>query len=220
MKVFKAIILVVLPVVTIFLYFVNPDRPGRLVFTLFMLFFIFERTWEGLYTSREKEKNKIEGDWTLSVSIVSYIILGAFCLCEFYLIKRDLNLIVTLSAAAIYLAALFLRLWAVNTLGNQWSVHIIGSDKLNTDRQLIKKGPYRFMRHPVYLGIILEQTSVPLAANLYWTFAVVLLITIPLQCLKAKLEELEMQKYLKEKYTQYMRETPRFNMFYKLFRKK
>jgi len=78
----------------------------------------------------------------------------------------------------------------MKSLGDQWSVHIIGTDKLAGKRRLVVAGPYRYIRHPVYLGIILEQICIPLIANLYYAAAVMALFTIPFQAMKAKMEEI------------------------------
>lgn len=220
MKFLKGIILLGLPVVTILFYLMNPGREGRLIFSIFILFVIFERVWEGLYTSKDKKIDKIEGDWTLPVSIISYILLIVFCLFEFYLVRRITNLYVTWLALFTYSFALFLRLWAVKSLGNQWSVHIIGTNKIEADRRLVKSGPYKYVVHPVYLGIILEQVSIPLVANLYYAALIILSFTIPFQFLKARLEEKEMERYLGEEYVKYKAFTPRFNLIRGLLKSK
>jgi protein-S-isoprenylcysteine O-methyltransferase Ste14 len=212
MKLLKGIIFLGLPIAAVMFYLMNPGRDGRLTFSIFILFVIFERVWEGLYTSKDKQLDKIEGDWTLPVSIISYILLIVFCLFEFYLVQRDINLYVTGLALFTYLFALSLRLWAVKSLGNQWSVHIIGTNKIEAERRLIKSGPYKYVVHPVYLGIILEQVSIPLVANLYYVSLIILCFAIPFQFLKARLEEKEMEKYLGEEYTKYRTFTPRFNL--------
>jgi len=220
MKLLKGIILLGLPIATVLFCLMNPGREGRLIFSIFILFVIFERVWEGLYTSKDKKIDKIEGDWTLPVSIISYILLIVFCLLEFYLVKRNINLYVTWLAFFAYSFALFLRLWAVKSLGNQWSVHIIGINKIEADRRLIKSGPYKYIIHPVYLGIILEQVSIPLVANLYYVFLIFACLTIPFQFLKARLEEKEMESYLGEAYVKYKTLTPRFNFILGLLKAK
>lgn len=213
MKILKLIALIGLPLTVTLLYVIGYDRRGNGIFTAFMLFVIFERVWEGLYTSRDKDRDTLEGDWTLPVSVCSYILLVELCLIEFYTVKTALNVGVLAVAAIMYFFALFLRLWAVRSLGKQWSVHITGRDKLSGERRLIQAGPYRYIAHPVYLGIILEQLSIPLIAGLYYTFAIVACFAIPFQFLKAKIEETEMRRYLGESYGAYIQRTPRFNLF-------
>ena len=211
MKVLKIFTLVGLPLIAAIFYFMNPGCLNREIFTGFILFIIFERVWESLYLSKDKDKDKVEGDWTLIASILSYIFLILLCLIEFYATARGSNIAITVAAIFSYFAALFLRLWAVKSLGDQWSIHIIGEDKLS-NRRLINDGPYRYMRHPVYLGIIIEQISIPLVFNLYWASLVIALVSISLNLKKTNLEECEMEKRFGEDYTKY-KTIPRFNIF-------
>jgi protein-S-isoprenylcysteine O-methyltransferase Ste14 len=40
-------------------------------------------------------------------------------------------------------------------LGRNWSGFVM----IKQDHELIQRGPYRFVRHPIYTGIILEVVS-------------------------------------------------------------
>ncbi|MFA6321004.1 MAG: isoprenylcysteine carboxylmethyltransferase family protein [Candidatus Omnitrophota bacterium] len=215
MLIMKVIMLLGVPFLTLFLYFNNPSISGRTVFSLFILFVIFERVWEGLYTSKDKDMNNIEGDWTLPASMLSYIFLVIFCLAEFYKVDRQYNNYLTSIGICMYIAALYLRLWAVNSLGDQWSVHIIGKEKLVGHRKLVTKGPYKYIRHPVYIGIVLEQIGIPLIFNLFYTAIIIGFFSITLQLIKSGLEEKEMKSRLGKTYEDYLKNTARFNPFFK-----
>lgn len=60
---------------------------------------------------------------------------------------------------AFYVALQALRYWAIASLGRYWTTRIITLPSA----PLITRGPYRFMRHPNYLVVILEITALPLA---------------------------------------------------------
>ena len=62
-------------------------------------------------------------------------------------------------AAAAYLAAQGLRLWTLLSLGRYWTTRII----VVPGAPLVRKGPYRFLRHPNYLVVSLEIALLPLA---------------------------------------------------------
>jgi protein-S-isoprenylcysteine O-methyltransferase Ste14 len=49
------------------------------------------------------------------------------------------------------LAGLLVMLWARVVLGRNWS----GGVNLKQDHELIMRGPYRFVRHPIYSGLLL-----------------------------------------------------------------
>ncbi len=61
-------------------------------------------------------------------------------------------------ALAAALAAQALRWWAVATLGRRWNTRII----VVPDEAPRVAGPYRFLRHPNYLAVLVEATAVPL----------------------------------------------------------
>lgn len=62
-------------------------------------------------------------------------------------------------AAVAYLAVQGLRLWTLTSLGRYWTTRII----VVPDAPLVRKGPYRFIRHPNYLVVVLEIALLPLA---------------------------------------------------------
>ena len=62
---------------------------------------------------------------------------------------------------AFYAALQALRYWAIASLGPYWTTRIITLPSA----PLVTRGPYRFMRHPNYLVVILEITALPLAFN-------------------------------------------------------
>lgn len=56
------------------------------------------------------------------------------------------------------LAAQGLRYWAVATLGRRWNTRVIALP----DVPPVTSGPYRLMRHPNYLAVIMEMVCVPM----------------------------------------------------------
>jgi methyltransferase len=52
----------------------------------------------------------------------------------------------------------FLRLWVIATLGRFWTTRIISI----AEEPLVRRGPYRYIRHPNYLVVIGEIALLPL----------------------------------------------------------
>ena len=67
------------------------------------------------------------------------------------------------AAASITLlaAATALRWWSMHSLGRWWNVRAVVPD----DLEPIQDGPYRFIRHPNYLAVIVEFAALPAAAG-------------------------------------------------------
>ncbi|SDR93306.1 alkylresorcinol O-methyltransferase [Microlunatus soli] len=56
------------------------------------------------------------------------------------------------------LAAQALRWWCIGTLGRQWNTRIIVVPGLG----LVRRGPYRWLRHPNYVAVVVEGIALPL----------------------------------------------------------
>ncbi len=73
------------------------------------------------------------------------------------------------------------KAWIIISLGKFWTTKIYRIASLS----LIKKGPYKYLKHPNYLLVIAEIVVIPLAFHLYYTAiiftvlnAVILLVRI------------------------------------------
>ena len=66
------------------------------------------------------------------------------------------------------LGAQALRYWSVASLGSRWNTRIIVFPGMPP----VKRGPYRFMRHPNYLAVIVEIACVPLIRGCWMTAVV------------------------------------------------
>lgn len=55
-----------------------------------------------------------------------------------------------ITGAAICVAGLVFTLWARHTLAGNWSSDVT----FKQDHELIRRGPYRFVRHPIYTGLL------------------------------------------------------------------
>ncbi len=60
-----------------------------------------------------------------------------------------------------------LRFWVMASLGPYWTTRIITLP----DAPLVKRGPYRFLKHPNYVVVVLEVALLPLALGA-WSLAV------------------------------------------------
>ena len=86
-------------------------------------------------------------------------------LAEVYLLKRPFLPGLTSAAAILLAAGQSLRYAAIHQLGWRWSVRIFTLP----GQKLEAGGIYRYIRHPNYLGVILEIAAVPLIHSAYLT---------------------------------------------------
>jgi methyltransferase len=69
---------------------------------------------------------------------------------------------------ALLVASHALRWWCVSSLGRQWCTRIVVVPGLSA----VTAGPYRFLRHPNYLAVVLEGIALPLVHTAWVTAAV------------------------------------------------
>jgi methyltransferase len=67
-----------------------------------------------------------------------------------------------------YVVLQVLRVWTVVSLGPFWTTRIITL----ADAPLVRRGPYRFVRHPNYLIVACEIVLLPLVFGEFWVAAV------------------------------------------------
>src|SRR5688500_8920202 len=65
---------------------------------------------------------------------------------------------------ALFLVLQALRAWILVALGPRWTTRII----VTPGEMLVRRGPYRFLRHPNYAVVVGEIACLPLAFGLVW----------------------------------------------------
>ena len=65
----------------------------------------------------------------------------------------------------LYFLILVFKAWVILSLGKFWNTKIYHISNL----PLVKKGPYRYIKHPNYMIVIAEIAVIPLAFHLYFT---------------------------------------------------
>ncbi|MGH7175023.1 MAG: methyltransferase family protein [Minisyncoccia bacterium] len=103
--------------------------------------------------------------------------------------------------AVLCVLGIALAFWARFYLGRNWGM--AGSVKDNPE--LVTGGPYRFIRHPIYTGIILAMAGSALTAGLWW--AVVLVVAGVYFIMSARKEEALMAGTFPAEYSAYKART-------------
>ena len=175
----------------------------RQIFTIFVLLFVItvsvERLWWTFLNDREKEKGKVKAKWSLSIMTIAHTVVIIGSIVEYFVIERDILFLVTLLGVCIFIVAFWLRRLSAKTLGKYQSLQI----EIRNNHRLIKEGPYKYMRHPWYLSIILEVLSITLILNVYWSFLFVVLVYFPILLVRVHFEEKAMIEILGDEYIEY-----------------
>jgi protein-S-isoprenylcysteine O-methyltransferase Ste14 len=112
------------------------------------------------------------------------------------------------TAAALCIAGLLVALWARVILGRNWS----GMVTLKEGHELVERGPYRFVRHPIYTGMLAMFFATALVQRHLAGFAGVLLMFASFW-IKLGFEENLMLQQFPERYAAYRQRTKRIIPF-------
>jgi len=143
-------------------------------------------------TQKEKLKNLVLSVILLAAVVCVFMLLGSGS------IPDDVNpvlwkgtLPVALCADVVVGLGLFLLVWARRTLGPNWSANVGKTG----DSELVTRGPYAYVRHPIYSGFIVLVLGT--AAAYGRLIGVLILVTC---CLGLFIKASKEESLLKEKF--------------------
>lgn len=188
----------------------------NLFLALFIIFAAAERFWETFLCARHNILDK-EAKFDLLFKIISlfYVILMFATVLEFLYITKVVDYGFMVIGLFVFFLALALRLSAVRALGGRLDTNIFSKESASGEKKLIRLWPYKYLRHPIYLGTILECLSLPLVYSSRYTFLFALLFCSPLLVARAYLEEEESVKLFGQDYLKYKAEVFAFFPFKK-----
>ena len=107
----------------------------------------------------------------------------AACAGEVVLLGRPFAAWLGFPMLALAIAAQALRYWAIRTLGPRWNVRVI----VVPGAPVVTGGPYRFLRHPNYVAVVVEGFAIPLVHGawltaLVFSIANALLLAVRIRC--------------------------------------
>lgn len=108
-----------------------------------------------------------------------------------------------LAGVAVVAAGLAFTVWARVHLGRNWS----GTVTVKQDHELVRDGPYRYVRHPIYTGLLLAFIGCAVARD-EWRGVLGVVIIYAGFWRKLRLEERWMTEQFGDAYRRYMAAVP------------
>lgn len=130
--------------------------------------------------------------------------LALVALAEYFVRHLGFNGVSLGIGLAVGVSAFLLRGAARRALGQMWSVHV----EIRTEHQLVQSGPYRFVRHPIYTGAILEILGAVIILQANLTLLLALFVYTPVLLWRIRTEEAAMAAHFGPAWQEYCRRTP------------
>jgi len=170
---------------------------------LLIIIIFFVQSIDLFLFKNDNNKGEIYSKWSIFAFSGSYVLLVISSIVEYLVMPRKINLTATTIGFFMINLRFFIKYWAFKSLGEYWSPHI----QIKDDHQLIKKGPYGLVRHPVYLSRIINAIGIPLITNSYSTLFLFLPINLFLIFFRIYKEEKLLTEKFGEEYIKYKEET-------------
>jgi methyltransferase len=149
---------------------------SRVAFTALIAIIAIQRLWELGVSTRNLRILKARGAIEVGTRHYPWMVAlhTAFLVssvAEVWLLDRPWRPGVAGFAVLILGVALALRWWTVATLGDRWTTRVL----VVPGEELVSSGPYRLLRHPNYLVVVMEIAAIPMI-HCAWLTAVVFTI--------------------------------------------
>lgn len=141
------------PLYLLFLLLVGAERLAELVVSK-----RHQRTMEAQGVEKVAERH-----FGAMVAVHTGVLMAAYL--EVVVLQRTFVPVLAAAMGAIFLVAAGLRVWVIRTMRTHWNVEVMASAPLG----VVTDGPYRFIRHPNYLAVVLELVAIPMIHGAWLT---------------------------------------------------
>lgn len=112
-----------------------------------------------------------------------FVLLHAMWLIAlFFAVPKDTDIVWLL--IGVFAALQLGRLWVIVSLGRYWTTRIITV----ASAPLVRRGPYKFLRHPNYAIVTCELAVLPLAFGAWWIAAAFTILNAALLAHRIRIE--------------------------------
>ena len=145
-------------------------RDTRVLYTVLVVLVALQRLAELALSRRHERRLHSRGAVEVGAGHYPWMVAlhAAFlasCLAEVWWLARPFVPALAAIALAVLVAATGLRVWTLRTLGGRWTTRVL----VLPGAALVTGGPYRFLRHPNYLAVVLEVAALPLVHTAWAT---------------------------------------------------
>lgn len=163
---------------------------SQIIFSVFVVVLTVQRGWELQKSERNRKALLKRGGQEHAFEHFPYMALLhstwlLAMLVEVWVSGSNFNVALAWVATVAFVLGQIFRFAAMNTLGERWCARIITLPK----EPPIKTGIYRIMRHPNYIGVVIEIVAAPLIHSAFVTAIVFSLLNLWLLKVRISAEE-------------------------------
>jgi len=150
----------------------RPRRQATKMFTVLITFLVVQRLSELVVSKRNQRwalsRGGIEaGHGHYPVVVALHVLFFLSLVAERHFLPKGWDPLWPFWLGILILSQL-LRAWCILSLGRFWTTKII----VIPGERPVLKGPYRFIRHPTYVAVLVEILAIPILCGAYVTAAV------------------------------------------------
>jgi protein-S-isoprenylcysteine O-methyltransferase Ste14 len=176
--------------------------PNKIIVACWITFLVY---W---FSTARKVKATAERQSLLS-TLAHRISVGLGCwMLIYWRLPSPMNLVLIprtywtqIIAAVICVYGLYVTIWARRTLAGNWSSDVT----FKQGHELVKTGPYRFVRHPIYTGLLIMCVGTAIEIGQLRGFLAIVVVGIGFW-IKLKQEERLLLQHFPEAYPAYCKQ--------------
>jgi len=158
-------------------------------FWIFLAILILQRISELLLARRNERVVRANGareydEKGYRVIVLMHILFFISLISEYVFLNRTINYFWA-PLLILFLIAQILRYWAISSLGYNWNTKIL----VTPNTRPVAEGPYKYIKHPNYLAVIIEIAVIPLIFSCYITAVTFTLLNLALLKRRIRIEE-------------------------------
>jgi methyltransferase len=152
------------------------------------------------------ERGAVEAGQSLYPWMVAvHTVFLAACVVEVWLLDRPLIPGLAAAMLGLLVVAAALRWWVISTLGERWSTRVV----FFPGAPPVTGGPFRWLRHPNYLAVMLEFAALPMVHTAWLTAILFSIANGVVLGFRVRTEEAALAE--RSEYLEVMYDRPRFH---------
>lgn len=185
------------------------DMPTLVLVIVMLCWFVFALTFflrrkPAAAPDRKRDHSSIPGVLLQGLSYAIVWILRRPLFTPFVSISKSLEVILGIIAIVSAIVSIVTVMTALKTLGKEWSI----TARVVTGHKLATEGPYRFVRHPIYTGMLGMLIGTGIAVSYWPALLVAIAVFLIGTSIRIRIEERLLRETFGSEFETYVRSVP------------